>query len=636
MRRAGVGALAGLLLCVAGPVHAERIVDYEVGIYAQDDGALFITETILYDFEGVRRHGIYRDIPLVLHAPPFGTRHLTLRLLEGRRDGSPMRGWRERLRNRRGEPFVRWHLSHPQKTLTGRHRYEFRYRVEGALFSVDREHDALIWNAIGTGWRVPMDEVHVVFDPPPRLRARPDLAVRLMAVRRGRLAPAVARHEIMDGAHLWHLRDLRPGDGLRVEAVVPHGVLPSGMPGREIAWMWREHKGEIAFYALCLACILGYGIYGWRHAREPALGRIVVRYAPPEGLEAGEAAILLQRGHVGREAVAAVIAELGREGFLKVVRKEDGGWFGRRKHFVFERTRDPADWESLPAYKRELLRALFPAGAETYDRERIRFVDVHQAERKAHFQRFREYLTSRGKALGLFVDDPGKPGCWPVVATWVLTFVLVVFAIALRPRWGFLMFFVPFVLIAIVLLRRKGGRLGWQGAVQLSLWLAVPLGGTVLVLSHAPWDPAALLNPAILVHPFVVAIFTIALMFVVASRIPRRTSKGVALLRELLGFRQFMARAERARIERMVAEDPTYFERTLPFALVFGLAATWAPLFAGLVPPPNWYEGGDGVEVGDVYLDLGEFDADVGDALGGDGGDGGDGGGDGGDGGGSD
>jgi uncharacterized membrane protein len=75
-----------------------------------------------------------------------------------------------------------------------------------------------------------------------------------------------------------------------------------------------------------------------------------------------------------------------------------------------------------------------------------------------------------------------------------------------------------------------------------------------------------------------------------AGHMPRKTKRGSLLNEELLGFREFIERAEEDRIRRMAKEDPTLFDRVLPYALVFGLEDKWADAFREMyTEPPNWY-----------------------------------------------
>lgn len=71
---------------------------------------------------------------------------------------------------------------------------------------------------------------------------------------------------------------------------------------------------------------------------------------------------------------------------------------------------------------------------------------------------------------------------------------------------------------------------------------------------------------------------------------PRRTARGRAVYEEILGFREFVARVDRDRLERMGGRSPERFERVLPYALVLGAADVWAQAFEGLYrEPPRWY-----------------------------------------------
>ncbi|GAI24579.1 unnamed protein product [marine sediment metagenome] len=63
------------------------------------------------------------------------------------------------------------------------------------------------------------------------------------------------------------------------------------------------------------------------------------------------------------------------------------------------------------------------------------------------------------------------------------------------------------------------------------------------------------------------------------------------MLYELLGLKEFINRAEKDRLERLSKEDPTVFDRVLPYAMVMGVADEWAEAFKDLYrEPPGWYE----------------------------------------------
>jgi uncharacterized membrane protein len=72
---------------------------------------------------------------------------------------------------------------------------------------------------------------------------------------------------------------------------------------------------------------------------------------------------------------------------------------------------------------------------------------------------------------------------------------------------------------------------------------------------------------------------------------PRKTKKGSLARENILGFREFIERAEKDRIERLAKDDPTLSDRVLPYALVFGLGDKWAEAFQDMyAKPPSWYD----------------------------------------------
>lgn len=76
----------------------------------------------------------------------------------------------------------------------------------------------------------------------------------------------------------------------------------------------------------------------------------------------------------------------------------------------------------------------------------------------------------------------------------------------------------------------------------------------------------------------------------------KKNPEGSQILSELKGFRQFIKLAETNRIKTLIEDDPNYFEKTMSYALAFGLLKQWAGKFEALdIQPPQWYGGPVGV-----------------------------------------
>ncbi|HRP88401.1 MAG TPA: DUF2207 domain-containing protein [Edaphocola sp.] len=83
----------------------------------------------------------------------------------------------------------------------------------------------------------------------------------------------------------------------------------------------------------------------------------------------------------------------------------------------------------------------------------------------------------------------------------------------------------------------------------------------------------------------------ISLFFIISIR--KKNTEGSAILEELKGFKQFIKLADIERIKVLLIEDPQYFEKTMSYALAFGMLEKWAAQFEALNhKEPSWYSGG--------------------------------------------
>ncbi len=73
-----------------------------------------------------------------------------------------------------------------------------------------------------------------------------------------------------------------------------------------------------------------------------------------------------------------------------------------------------------------------------------------------------------------------------------------------------------------------------------------------------------------------------------AKFMPAKTRAGASAYMDVLGFQEFMNRAEKDRLERM--GDMNLFSKFLPYAIALDVADSWAKAFEGIYQdPPDWY-----------------------------------------------
>ena len=71
-----------------------------------------------------------------------------------------------------------------------------------------------------------------------------------------------------------------------------------------------------------------------------------------------------------------------------------------------------------------------------------------------------------------------------------------------------------------------------------------------------------------------------------------RTKEYTDKLNDILGFKNFIALAEKDQLEAMLEEDPQFYYHILPYAQVLGVTDIWEKKFADMtVQPPAWMSG---------------------------------------------
>ena len=90
------------------------------------------------------------------------------------------------------------------------------------------------------------------------------------------------------------------------------------------------------------------------------------------------------------------------------------------------------------------------------------------------------------------------------------------------------------------------------------------------------------------IRPFLAGILTGLPVLGLAKHMPAKTRAGAAVYQHILGFQEFLNRAEKDQLERM--KDQNLFSKFFPYALALNVADNWAKAFEGIYQePPDWY-----------------------------------------------
>ncbi|MCI0777480.1 MAG: DUF2207 domain-containing protein, partial [Chloroflexi bacterium] len=534
-------AILGAFSSSASAQEAWVIKSFDVRYVIAEDGTFRVEEDILVDFGSLRRHGIFRDIPVELVYDADYNRLMAISDVRVE-DGVQYKTFRDgaNLRIRIGDPDV---------FVTGEQRYRISYTVlDGMNAFVD--HDELFWNVTGNDWPAVIESVTATVEVP-------GVGVTTVACFEGPFrsnAPCASSHTVATASFMLNAESLAPGSGLTLVVGIEPDVVEVGPPVLVDAHR-DEFEQAMDFLGpdtvtipiavlILIAALAVLSWLWWNVGRDRWFGdkyyftddpplketkplfsneTVVVEFEPPpvgpsgRRLRPGEVGLLLDE-KADTVDVSATIVDLAVRKYLRIEELEGG-----KDEYELVRLETP-DGELLP-YEQRLLDALFRDGGRAQ-------LDDLKNEFYEDLVKVKTDLYSQGVDTNkFFAQDPEK----------------------VRGRYSL-------VGIGVAV---AGGLLTWfLGAQYETGLIGVPLvfSGVVLMLT--------------------------------SGAMPRRTARGRQAYRRCLGFRTFITAGDQGR-ERF-AEEAHIFEEYLPYAIVFGSAKKWAGHFEALGIQPQmsgWYVG---------------------------------------------
>lgn len=266
----------------------------------------------------------------------------------------------------------------------------------------------------------------------------------------------------------------------------------------------------------------------WNYGRDAArLGSIPVEWNPPTKMTPAEVGTLIDESCDTQDIIATLI-DLAVRGHLKIKEIQKANFFGLGDPaYEFTKTDPPPDDPPLRDYEKRFLNAVFDYGCKAGD---TKYLSDLKYQFYIEIPQLRSEIYNALTNEDYFMANPDT----------------------VRKQYQAIGLLCGFIGVLLIIFSGAG----------LSM---MPLG-LGLVIS---------------------AVIIASLAFIM----PARSSKGITALRQCLGFKRFVDKAEQRRIEVLVKEDPTIFGRLLPYAMVLGFADKWADKFKELIiKPPDWYQ----------------------------------------------
>jgi len=398
-----------------------------------------------------------------------------------------------------------------------------KYKVHGALGFYD-DWDELYWNAIFSDRQVPVKKAEILVHLPEKMDIA-QIKQRLFIGLEGSKIQS-QNFEVVDEqtVRFWG-DDIAPGDFLTIVVAWPKGMVKKPLLYRNQIINWL-----ILVVGLVLPMITFVKMYGvWqRKGKDPKIEKtIMAHYAPPENLSPAIFGVLIDQ-KIDMKDIVATLVDLAVRGYLRIVEGAETLPFFQKKEYIFEKIKDEGD---LKTFERRIMKAIF-------DNKSI--VSTQKLRNKFYqkIPQIKKLLHKEVERTGYFtgnIENMRKE--YSRVSNYIFLFV-------------FLLFFVWIISAAFL----------GTGLVRYF--------AQMLILS------LSLVICAIIIHVF-------------AYYMPSVTPKGLEAKWKLLGFKDYLYKAERFRLD---AETLDTFSKFLPFAIVLGVETKWAQRFVDFpYEQQDWY-----------------------------------------------
>jgi hypothetical protein len=569
---ARVVGLGLAVLCFFSTIRADTapggMTAFRADVTVKPDATLDVREEITLDRAGkYYRYGFVRNLPIgsedrwdEKYVGEYKRDNgIRVRILEVMQDGRPIR-----YEQGQGYGYSQLRIGVKDVPLdAGRHWYVIRYSVTGVL-KPGSSTDTLYWNAIGHERDAPVEEAILSIHLPPGVSAT-DATVEPRVAGRGVSFPRRADTELEradeDAATVtYHATQVAPRQSLSLAVTWAAGYVHAP----KFSWL-GENEQLLAAPALLF---LFYVVAWLRIGPEPKSGTVVTCYEPPDRLSAAAVRYALTTGSDGR-TFAAVIAVLAVRGCLRV-EPQDG------KYKLSRLMSDRATEEKLAPEEKRVLRMLFedapvieltPAMDERNTAQNTRYVSAIQQELgkrlgDSYFTRHAGgialgVLVTVVSALWLAATAQGRDSSGAVFFTmWIL------FA-GLTTGLLFEVSFLPACKMATF------SGTGWMKLLPGTAALA----GFGAVIVYMLFELAKGVSPAFSI--MLAALLLINLAW--GPQLKRRTPQGRQILDQIEGFRVFLEKVEKDRLDRLnsAGEAPETLDEYLPYAIALEVREAW-------------------------------------------------------------
>lgn len=530
---------------------------YDVSINVNENNTFDITETI-DAFFNIEKHGIFRKIP---------TKNKVVRL-----DGTTSYNKAKisdieasdefTTSNENGNKVIK--IGDADITLTGEKKYKISYLYDLGK-DTGKDYDEFYYNIIGNEWDTTISNVTFTIRMPKEFDE-------------SKLGFSKGAYGTVDSSDIYYSVDgnvitggfsgtLNPGEALTVRLELPEGYFV-GTSGDLNLSKILAIVIPIMFLVISIILLIKLG------ENSPLVK--TVEFYPPEGFNSAEVGFLY-KGFANNEDIVSLLVYLADKGYIEIGETEKKSLF-KSKNFIIRKLKE---YDGNNEIEGIFLEGLFRK------KDEVTYKDLYD----------RFYITVR-KITNILNDKENKYEIFQkkllrkrpiIVVMMILTFIIITagpvienMGVALLPV-ALLFPGLGFSIMIFMLFKKND----ISTKIFVTLW-GLGFGGMPFAIMVVP----SIIQDKIYIITYIIGILCIIGMGIVFKKLKKRTLYGNEILGKILGFKEFLEKAEKEKLEELVFQNPNYFYNILPFTYVLGVSDKWIKKFEDIsLKAPDWYSG---------------------------------------------
>lgn len=530
---------------------------YDVNINVNENNTFNITETI-DAFFNIEKHGIFRKIP---------TRNRVVRL-----DGTTSYN-RAKISdivvndnfttsNENGNKVIK--IGDSDITLTGEKEYTISY-----LYNLGKDtgkgYDELYYNIIGDEWDTIIKNVTFTITMPKEFD-------------KSKLGFSKGAYGTVNSSEIYYTVDgnvitggfsgtLNPGEALTVRLELPEGYFVGASSNLSLVTILSIAL-PIIFLIISIVLLI-------KLSKSFPLVKTVEFY-PPEGFNSAEVGFLY-KGFADDKDVVSLLVYLANKDYIEIGEKEGKSLF-KSKNFIIRKLKE---YDGDNEAERIFLEGLFRTKNE------VTYKDLYNKFYKT-VNKITNILNDKENKYEIFQKDLLRKR-YIIFLMMILTFIIitckpVIEHLGVGPLPFALLFPGIGFSIMIFMLSDKDDV---SVKIFVILW-GLLFGGMPFCLMIVP----SIMQDRIYVITYIIGVLCIIAMGILSKKFKKRTRYGNELLGKILGFKEFLEKVEKEKLEELVFQDPNYFYNILPFTYVLEVSDKWIKKFKDIsLKAPDWYSG---------------------------------------------